>query len=142
MGMRKPKVLVQGASQADLEQRQQQFEQQMSLQKQQGEAQLGLLQQQLEQQAAIAGEQKKSLLEQLQASGNAASANYLANILSQLTQQTGVAVEAKNNRKAGEQQATQLAVQENRANSSQATAQAELGNILSQLTRKSKRYVK
>lgn len=113
----------------------------MKAQAEQSAAQIGVLEQQLAQQAQIAEEQRTNLLKQLEAAGNAASTNYLSALSSLLSQQTQASQAAKSNRQASEAQDTQTAVQQTRANASQAKAQEGSQSILSNLARKRKRYV-
>lgn len=141
MGLRRPRVSVQTVSQAELDQRQEQFEAQMQAQREQNAVQVQALQQQYAQQAQIAEEQRSNLLAQLEAAGNAAGTNYLSQLLNVLASQASSAQEAKANRENEQAQDTFTSVQANRAKSSQIASESAKQSTLTELARKRKRYV-
>ena len=139
MGRRRTEVSA--PPQAELDQRQQQFEQQMVVQQEQSRLQLAALEAQRQQEAAIAEQQRTALLTQLEAAGNAGQSNYLSNILSLLSGQASASTQAANSETSLQAQDTQNAVQQNRAKTSQAQLNQSLSTVSSELERKRKRYV-
>lgn len=139
MGSRRSQVVVQGPSQQELAQREEQFRQQMALLQKQSDEQQAALTQQLRQQEAAAQAQQQSLREQLIAQGNVNATNSLGALLSLLSAQTGVAQEGVLEREKLEATSTAQAKQTTRANIGRRQQAQSLTDLLTQLTNRGTR---
>lgn len=138
--MRKPKVVVSGASQAELEQRQKQFDEQMANLKAQQDRETALLQEQIAQQQNIANEQKQGLDKQLQAQGTVNSQLGYNNLLQMLNTQRSVGAENIDNRRVTQANTAVAQVQASNVASEATKATTSRQNLLAQLNRRRLRY--
>ena len=132
-------VIVQGPTQEELAQREEQFRQQMALLQKQSDEQQAALVEQLRQQEAAAQAQQKSLREQLTAQGNINAANSLSALLNLLSGQTGVAQEGVLEREKLEATSTAQAKQTTRANIGRRQQAQSLADLITQLTNRGTR---
>jgi len=140
--MKKPKVVVSGASQAELDQRERQFQENTALLREQQAQETGLLREQLGQQANIAEEQKRGLLAQLEAQGAVNAQTSQSNVLQLLAQQQAVGNAKVDERRVNQANTAQTASQATNVASEATKATSSRQNVLSQLNRRNLRYGK
>lgn len=140
--MRRPKVVVSSTSQAELDQRQKEFEQNTALLREQQAQESSLLREQLGQQANIAEEQRRGLLAQLEAQGAINAQTSQSNLLQLLAQQQAVGNAKVDERRVKQANTAQTATQATNVAAEATKATSSRQNILSELNRRNLRYGK